>query len=149
MRSLVLLAIVGIIGFGYVMYAHPSLIVPQRSARLVDRRIMIICPAALHIKRDLPRFFDSYAIVTAENLVGNSHQIGQGRDDAVARSRSHIDSPGLEARGGSRLGKVGAGSLYSIDSQWTHAGVETMLHSLNSWHPTARRCKIYGSRREM
>ncbi len=119
MRSLVLLAIVGIIGFGYVMYAHPSLIVPQRSARLVDRRIMIICPAALH---DLPRFFDSYAIVTAENLVGNSHQIGQGRDGTIARSRSHIDSPRFEARGGSGLGKVGAGSLYSIDSQRTHAG---------------------------
>jgi hypothetical protein len=68
MRSLFLLAIVGIIGFGYVMYAHPSLIFPQRSARLVDRRIMIIYPAALHIKRDLPRFFDSYAIVTPDNL---------------------------------------------------------------------------------
>jgi hypothetical protein len=83
MRSLFLLAIVGIIGFGYVMYAHPSLIFPQRSARLVDRRLMIIYPAALHIKRDLPRFFDSYAIVTPENLVGNSHQIGQGRDGAI------------------------------------------------------------------
>jgi hypothetical protein len=68
MRSLFLLAVVGIIGFGYVMYAYPTLIFPQRSARLVDRRIMTIYPAALHIKRDLPRFFDSYAIVTPENL---------------------------------------------------------------------------------
>jgi hypothetical protein len=149
MRSLFLLAIIGIIGFGYMLYAHPTLIFTQRSARLVDRRIMTIYPVALHIKCNLPHFFDSYAIVTPEHHVGNSHRIGQGRDGAVARSRSHIDSPGLEARGGSRLGKVGAGSLYSIDSQWTHAGVETMLHSLNSWHPTARRCKIYGSRREM
>jgi hypothetical protein len=61
MRSLFLLAIVGIIGFGYVMYEHPTLIFPQRSARLVGRRIMTIYPAALHIKRDLPRFL-SYAI---------------------------------------------------------------------------------------
>jgi hypothetical protein len=68
MRSLFLLAVVGIIGFGYVMYAYPTLIFPQKSARLVDRRIMTIYPAALHIKRDLPRFFDSYAIVTPDNL---------------------------------------------------------------------------------
>ena len=68
MRSLFLLVVVGIIGFGYVMYEYPTLIFPQRPARLVDRRIMTIYPAALHIKRDLPRFFDSYAIVTPENL---------------------------------------------------------------------------------
>jgi hypothetical protein len=105
MRSLFLLAIIGIIGFGYMLYAHPTLIFTQRSARLVDRRIMTIYPVALHIKCNLPHFFDSYAIVTPEHHVGNSHRIGQGRDGAVARSRSHIDSPGLEARGGSRLGK--------------------------------------------
>lgn len=68
MRTLFVLAIVGIFGFGYVMYTYPSLIFPQKSARLMGRRIMTIYPAALHVKRDLPRFFDSYAIVTPENL---------------------------------------------------------------------------------
>jgi hypothetical protein len=68
MYSLALLAIIGIFGFGYVMYEYPKLFFPQRSPRLTDRRIMTIYPADMPIKRDLPRFFQSYAIVTPENL---------------------------------------------------------------------------------
>jgi hypothetical protein len=62
------LAIIGVVGFGYVMYAYPTLIFPQRSARLIDRRIMTICPSALHITRNLARIYDSYAISTSNHL---------------------------------------------------------------------------------
>jgi F420-0:gamma-glutamyl ligase-like protein len=69
----------------------------------------------MHIKRDLPCFFDSYAIVTPENLVGN-FRIQSGKDVTVMRLpdpdhtwtvldlKKHAAAAALE--------KVGAGSPY-------------------------------------
>jgi hypothetical protein len=67
-QSLFLLLIVGIFGLGYVLFAYPDLLFLKRSPRLTDRRIMTIYPASLHIKRDLPRFFQNYATATPDNL---------------------------------------------------------------------------------